>query len=89
MEVAPTTEITFDLYGKLSKISGKFKELFNKGKAEEPQMAYAGAGQPNVQPQYQAQPNTQTDAPKPRFCGQCGAKNEANAGFCSECGAKL
>ena len=89
MEVAPTTEITFDLYGKLSKISGKFKELFNKGKAEEPQMAYAGAGQPNVQPQYQAQPNTQTDAPKPRFCGQCGAKNEANAGFCGGCGAKL
>ena len=85
MEVAPTTEITLDLYGKLSKISGKFKELFNKGKAEEPQMAYAGAGQPNVQPQ----PNTQTDAPKPRFCGQCGAKNEANAGFCGGCGAKL
>ena len=90
MEVAPTTEITFDLYGKLSKISGKFKELFNKGKAEEPQMAYAGAGQPNVQPQYQPQTNVQTaDAPKPKFCGQCGAKNDAGAGFCGGCGVKL
>ena len=92
MEVAPTTEITFDLYGKLSKISGKFKELFNKGKAEDPQMAYAGAGQSNAQPQYQAQPqmNAQTaDAPKPKFCGQCGAKNDAGAGFCGGCGAKL
>ncbi len=90
MEVAPTTEITFDLYGKLSKISGKFKELFNKGKAEEPQMAYAGAGQSNAQPQYQPQTNVQTaDAPKPKFCGQCGAKNDAGAGFCGDCGAKL
>ena len=90
MEVAPTTEITFDLYGKLSKISGKFKELFNKGKAEEPQMAYAGAGQQNAQPQQKAQPNIQTaDAPKTKFCGQCGAKNDAGAGFCGECGAKL
>ncbi len=90
MEVAPTTEITFDLYGKLSKISGKFKELFNKGKAEEPQMAYAGAGQSATQPQYQAQANTQTNQdPKPKFCGQCGAKNDVNAGFCGGCGAKL
>ncbi len=90
MEVAPTTEITFDLYGKLCGISGKFKELFNKGKAEEPQMAYAGAGQANAQPQYQAQVNTQTtEALKPKFCGQCGARNDANAGFCGSCGAKI
>ncbi len=90
MEVAPTTEITFDLYGKLCGISGKFKELFNKGKAEEPQMAYADARQANAQPQHQAQVNTQTtEAPKPKFCGQCGAKNDANAGFCGSCGAKI
>jgi hypothetical protein len=31
MGVAPTTRITFDLYGKLSGISTKFKELLNKG----------------------------------------------------------
>lgn len=35
MNVAPTTEITFDLYEKLCKLSGKFKELFNKGQQEQ------------------------------------------------------
>lgn len=30
MEVAPSTEITFDLYDKLCKLSGKFKSLFKK-----------------------------------------------------------
>jgi hypothetical protein len=32
MGVAPATEITFDLYGKLSGISSKFKKLWSKGK---------------------------------------------------------
>lgn len=31
MQVAPATQVTFDLYGKLSGLSGKFKELFKKG----------------------------------------------------------
>ena len=30
MEVAPNTEITFDLYDKLCKLSSKFKSLFTK-----------------------------------------------------------
>lgn len=34
MEVAPSTEITFDLYEKLCKLSSKFKELFGKAKTE-------------------------------------------------------
>lgn len=34
VEVAPSTEITFDLYEKLSKLSSKFKELFGKAKTE-------------------------------------------------------
>ncbi len=90
MEIAPTTQITFDLYGKLCGISGKFKELWNKGKAEEPQMAYAGAGNANAQPKQTANTQINTDtAAKPKFCGQCGAKNDANAGFCGGCGAKL
>ncbi len=41
MEVAPSTEITFDIYGKLCKISGKFKSLFNKAKEETPAMEIA------------------------------------------------
>lgn len=36
MEVAPTTEITFDLYGKLCKLSSKFKNLMGKAEAEQP-----------------------------------------------------
>ena len=34
MRVAPTTEITFDLYGKLCKLSSKFKSLFGKAQEE-------------------------------------------------------
>ncbi|MBE5931632.1 MAG: hypothetical protein E7268_11340 [Lachnospiraceae bacterium] len=41
MEVAPSTEITFDIYGKLCKISSKFKSLFNKAKEETPTMEIA------------------------------------------------
>ena len=41
MEVAPSTEITFDLYEKLCKLSGKFKNLFNKGQEEEKQYSNA------------------------------------------------
>lgn len=36
MDVAPSTEITFDLYQKLCGLSHKFKELFQKGAAEVP-----------------------------------------------------
>ena len=36
MEVAPSTQITYDLYDKLCKLSGKFKELFGKAKEEDP-----------------------------------------------------
>lgn len=43
MQVAPTTEITFDLYGKLCKLSNKFKSLFDKGQAEQPVYATATA----------------------------------------------
>lgn len=34
MEVAPSTEITYDLYDKLCGLSAKFQTLFNKAKAE-------------------------------------------------------
>ena len=93
MQVAPTTVITFDLYSKLCGISSKFKELFNKGQAENPaQPAYATEN---------AAPAVGYDAPvaapivqegagaKPVFCGQCGAKNEPGTKFCGSCGAKV
>lgn len=34
MEVAPSTEITYDLYNKLCKLSSKFKSLFKKAESE-------------------------------------------------------
>ena len=94
MGVAPQTTITFDLYGNLCKISGKFKELFQKGQAEEPaQPAYATA---NAAPAAgyaaaNAAPTIpqQTAGARPVFCGQCGAKNDPGTRFCGSCGAKM
>ena len=37
METAPSTQITFDLYEKLCRLSGKFKSLFEKGQQEQQQ----------------------------------------------------
>jgi hypothetical protein len=36
MQVAPTTQITFDLYGKLSGLSAKFRQLWKKGDTGQP-----------------------------------------------------
>lgn len=41
MQVAPSTEITFDLYDKLCKLSRKFKNLFTKGQQEQQQYGNA------------------------------------------------
>lgn len=87
MQVAPTTTITFDLYGKLCNISSKFKELFNKGQEETPQPAYAATGSAPAAPI--APPTVQTVGARSVFCGQCGTKNEAGTKFCGCCGSKL
>ncbi len=94
MQTAPNTTITFDLYGKLCGMSQSFKDLFNKGKAEDPQMAYAGAApgmntNPNINTNVNANINTQQASDKPIFCGECGAKNAPGTKFCGGCGAKL
>ena len=92
MEVAPNTQITFDLYSKLSNISSKFKELFNKGNQEQPMPAYATAGSDNML-QHSSVQNTTADAQtserKTIFCGQCGTQNDSSVNFCSSCGNKL
>ena len=101
MAVAPTTEITFDLYGKLCGISGKFEELWKKGKAEDPTGTYgenSGYETPAYDnpaydaPVYEAPRIPETPAQPvsgAKFCGQCGAKNDSGVGFCGSCGAKL
>ena len=101
MSVATTTEITFDLYGTLSGISAKFKELWEKGKAEDPTGTYGenpSYGEPVYDtptynaPAYEAPRIPEAPAQSAaggKFCGQCGAKNDSGAGFCGSCGAKL
>lgn len=102
MAVAPGTEIAFDLYGTISGVSSSFKELWEKGVAENP--AYGAAP---AEPVYAAPAAVETAAPvqaapaqipespsvpapaAARFCGQCGAKNETGAAFCGACGARL
>ena len=96
MAVAPTTEITFDLYGKLSGISAKFRELWEKGKAEDSAGTY-GETTGYEAPAYGASAYEAARVPAApaqpvaggKFCGNCGAKNESGAGFCGSCGAKL
>ena len=49
MQVAPSTQVTVDIYGKLCKLSNKFKKLFDKA-SNEPAMAQTA---PAAQPVYQ------------------------------------
>jgi hypothetical protein len=93
MEVAPSTVITFDLYDKLCGMSSKFRELWNKGKQEQPgqspQPAYAGGyeqGQSQNQSQYQGQNYGQSQGRA--FCGNCGEELAPGIKFCGKCGAK-
>jgi energy-coupling factor transporter transmembrane protein EcfT len=86
MQEAPTTVITFDLYSKLCGLSAKFKELFNKGQqeAQSPQPAYATATAAGT-----AQIAAPVSGDKPKFCGECGAKNPPGTKFCGECGKPM
>lgn len=88
IEVAPTTQITFDLYSKLSELSYRFKELFNKGQQEQLTPAYAASTTSGTTSTISAQPTSQS-ARKSIFCGQCGAKNESGIRFCDSCGTKI
>ncbi|WP_455621301.1 zinc ribbon domain-containing protein [Parabacteroides sp.] len=78
MQVAPTTVITFDLYGKLSGLSGKFRELFRRsGEASSPK-----------QDNSTAQPATTVES-QPRFCPLCGTPLVAGKSFCGNCGERI
>ncbi len=73
MALAPNTQITYDLYGKLSGISSSFKKLYAEGEKE--------GVRENAQPPLEAEAAV--------FCSQCGTKNDENALFCGGCGEKL
>ena len=74
MTVAPTTEIKFDLYNKLSGMSRSFKNIFSKIPKDEVSNAAASSAAPPAA------------AAAPAFCGECGAKAAPNEKFCGECG---
>lgn len=103
MQVAPGTQITFDLYGKLCGLSAKFKELFQKGQEEAPAYAASGpvpTGQTPTGPAPTGQtptgplPTGQTPtgpAPTAQIpAGQIPAAGSQSAKpiFCGQCGAK-
>ena len=95
MELAPNTTITYNLYDKLCALSSKFKELFNKGKQEQPgpQPAYATANSGYSTPPYAAASSSSgfssASESKPVYCGQCGTQNPRGTKFCGGCGASL
>ncbi len=96
MQVASSAPVAYDLYGKLSGISGKFKQLFQKGREEEAQAGAAPAEAPAYAAPAQgapvyAQPETAPQAAPMQkvFCSQCGTANAAGVKFCSHCGAKM
>lgn len=74
MQVAPTTIITFDLYGKLSSMSGKFRELFRK------------SGETPTPTPHTAASTTEY---RPRHCPRCGTATQGNKPFCGVCGTQL
>ncbi len=94
MKLASENEIKFDLYGKLCGLSSKFKDLFNKGKEENPNafegeiaVATAGAGEFTEETANSTQSGEQ-NVPKGKFCGNCGAACDADTKFCPSCGKK-
>ncbi len=92
MQVAPTTQITFDLYNKLCGLSNSFKELWNKSKTESPQPAFAAAapaGTATVSSSQPAQNSVPTAAAQSKFCTHCGKQCDADTKFCGSCGAPM
>jgi len=81
---AGTTVITYDLYGKLSNMSGRFKELFKKGAETEP---YQALETNPVEKEYTYHETPPVEGAY--FCGKCGAQHTKALNFCPACGGKL
>jgi len=80
MEEAPSTVITFDLYGKFSSMSKSFKQLFEKAEAEGP----ISAPSQIAQPAFAGTPGATTG-----LSCSCGTQSANGSAFCGNCGVKL
>jgi hypothetical protein len=103
MSVAPTTELKFDLYANLCKLSAKFRELFNKGREEEgqppieaaPAASTPGGSITSFLTEGAKKLTGSTDSPAPATpvapVAQAAAPKAESGGdtvFCRECGTK-
>jgi hypothetical protein len=87
MQAVPGTVIEFDLYGKLSAVSAKFRELYEKGKKEVFTTKPAN-GAEMVPAKHESIPDQNVSEERHIFCGECGTKNAPGTKFCGVCGAK-
>lgn len=83
MQVVPSTEITFDLYNKLSGMSGSFKKLLGKSNN-------AGNVTNTVNTVNTASAgNSGANNDLAKFCPECGEKIADGTKFCGKCGASI
>ncbi len=96
MKLAPSTPITFDLYGQMSNVSSRFREMFRlSGETSEPAQEATPQALPDAAP-VEPLPVAGVPAPaepveveaRPRFCAQCGVPLQAGMPFCGNCGTK-
>lgn len=83
MEVAPRTVITFDLYTKLSGLSGKFRDMFRQSGVTSEAMATT---QPIQQP---STATADVTGNRTRFCPNCGKPLQPGMAFCGNCGTEI
>jgi hypothetical protein len=93
MQVAPTTQITFDLYSKLKALSSSFTELLKKAESEPSPVQtepYHPTGETTTPPAEPVLPSGEA-APLPaaNVCPACGAAIAPGVKFCGSCGGKL
>jgi hypothetical protein len=87
MQAIPATQITFDLYGKLSGMSAKFRELWRKSGSQASHDAGTPSSSPAPLPVAES-PAGDGNAPV-RFCPQCGSAVAENTKFCGKCGMRI
>ncbi len=89
MKLAPSTPISFDLYGKMSALSSHFRDMFRQS-GMDAQNSPAPASPPRLEAEEQ-QEETQQEPPenKSRFCPACGSPVQTGMAFCGQCGTRL